>query len=135
MEKAGATPQGMGNQCSVEFNLAYRWHSAISAGDEAYTEKIYEELMGKPADQVSIPELLVGLGKYEQGLDKDSLSVPSATWSGSQTELSMTRTLSTSCPTPVKMWPVSYSPEKPTKGNQKTDDLQVLSVPVTCPRP
>lgn len=71
MEKAGATPQGMGNQCSVEFNLAYRWHSAISAGDEAYTEKIYEELMGKPADQVSIPELLVGLGKYEQGLNKD----------------------------------------------------------------
>ncbi|OJJ87377.1 peroxidase/cytochrome P450 family protein [Aspergillus glaucus CBS 516.65] len=71
MEKAGATPQGMGNQCSVEFNLAYRWHSAISANDEKYTEKIYEELMGKPAEEVTIPELLIGLGKYEANLDRD----------------------------------------------------------------
>ena len=61
----------MGNQCSVEFNLAYRWHSPTSAGDEKYIETIYEDLMGKPADQVSIPELLMGLGKYEQGMDKD----------------------------------------------------------------
>lgn len=71
MEKAGSTPQGLGNQCSVEFNLAYRWHSAISAGDEKWTEQIYEELMGKPAEEVSIPELLTGLGKYEKGLNPD----------------------------------------------------------------
>ena len=71
MEKEGSTPSGMGNQCSVEFNLAYRWHSAISAGDEKYTEQVYKELMGKPAEEVSIPELLMGLGKYEQNLNPD----------------------------------------------------------------
>ena len=70
-EMEGGTPSGLGNQCSVEFNLAYRWHSAISAKDEAYTEHIYEELMGKPADQVSVQELLMGLGKYEKNLEKD----------------------------------------------------------------
>lgn len=65
------TPSGLGNQCSVEFNLAYRWHSAISQKDEEYTERIYEELMGKPADEVSVQELLMGLGKYEKDLDRD----------------------------------------------------------------
>lgn len=68
MDKA---PSGLGNQCSVEFDLAYRWHSAISANDEKYTEKIYEELMGKPAEEVSVQELLMGLGKYEKNLDPD----------------------------------------------------------------
>lgn len=71
MEKSGSTPQGMGNQCSVEFNLAYRWHSPTSAGDEKYIEQIYEDLMGKPAEEVSIPELLMGLGKYEKSMDPD----------------------------------------------------------------
>ncbi|PLN78616.1 peroxidase [Aspergillus taichungensis] len=71
MEGNNTTPSGLGNQCSVEFNLAYRWHSAISANDEKYTESIYEELMGKPAEEISIPELLMGLGKYEKGLDPD----------------------------------------------------------------
>ncbi|KAB8072987.1 heme peroxidase [Aspergillus leporis] len=71
IEGNNPTPSGLGNQCSVEFNLAYRWHSAISANDEKWTEQIYEELMGKPASEVSIPDLLVGLGKYEQGLAKD----------------------------------------------------------------
>lgn len=71
MEGNDTTPSGLGNQCSVEFNLAYRWHSAISANDEKFTEKIYAELMGKPAEEVSIPELLMGLGKYEKGLNPD----------------------------------------------------------------
>lgn len=68
MDKA---PSGLGNQCSVEFNLAYRWHSAISANDEKYTEQIYEELMGKPAEEVTVQDLLMGLGKFEHGLDAD----------------------------------------------------------------
>ncbi|KAF9893021.1 hypothetical protein FE257_012432 [Aspergillus nanangensis] len=66
-----STPSGLGNACSVEFNLAYRWHSAISANDEAWTARIYEDLMGKPAEEVSIPDLMKGLAKYDQGLDKD----------------------------------------------------------------
>ncbi|KAJ5916387.1 hypothetical protein N7504_000402 [Penicillium tannophilum] len=71
MEKAGATPSGLGNQCSVEFNLAYRWHSAIAQKDEKWIEKIYYDLMGKPADQVSMPELLMGMKKVEGMLDAD----------------------------------------------------------------
>ncbi|KAJ5239525.1 hypothetical protein N7468_004144 [Penicillium chermesinum] len=71
MEKAGATPSGLGNQCSVEFNLAYRWHSTISQGDEKWIEQIYYELMGKPAEQVTMPELLMGLKKVEGALDPD----------------------------------------------------------------
>lgn len=68
MEK---TPSGLGNQCSVEFNLAYRWHSAISAGDEQYTQHIYENMMGKPADEVTVQDLLMGLGKMEKNLPAD----------------------------------------------------------------
>lgn len=34
-------PTAQGNQCSVEFNLAYRWHSTIGRQDEAWTEKTY----------------------------------------------------------------------------------------------
>ncbi|KAJ9263257.1 hypothetical protein DTO212C5_7683 [Paecilomyces variotii] len=74
MDKQGGketTPEGLGNQCSVEFNLAYRWHSATSAKDEEWTENVYKELFGKPASEVSMQELLIGLGKYESSLDKD----------------------------------------------------------------
>lgn len=71
MEKLGATPSGLGNQCSAEFNLAYRWHSAISQRDEEWTEMVYKEVFGKPASEVSMQELLVGLGKYDQSLDPD----------------------------------------------------------------
>lgn len=69
--KSDGTPRGVGNQVSVEFNLAYRWHSAISAGDEKWTDTIYKELFGKEADAVSLEELLVGLGKWEHDLPKD----------------------------------------------------------------
>lgn len=55
----------------MEFNLAYRWHSTTSAKDEEWTEKIYEELFGKPASDVSMEELLMGLGKYARDLDPD----------------------------------------------------------------
>ncbi len=37
-------PSGIGNQVSVEFNLVYRWHSAISERDARWTEKMYREM-------------------------------------------------------------------------------------------
>lgn len=55
----------------MEFNLAYRWHSATSYKDEKWTEEVYKELFGKPAEEVSMVELLMGLHKYEQSIDKD----------------------------------------------------------------
>lgn len=71
MQGTHVTPSGLGNQCSVEFNLAYRWHSATSYNDEKWTEEVYKDLFGKPAEDVSMVELLMGLHKYEQSIDKD----------------------------------------------------------------
>jgi len=39
-------PEGVGNQVSVEFNLIYRWHSAISVRDENWTEELMKGLLG-----------------------------------------------------------------------------------------
>jgi linoleate 10R-lipoxygenase len=64
-------PSGLGNQVSFEFNLAYRWHSAISERDEKWTEDVYTELLGKPAEEVSLPELMAGLGKWQRELPRD----------------------------------------------------------------
>lgn len=65
------TPRGVGNQVSAEFAIAYRWHSCISEKDDKWTRDLYKELFGKDADEVSIPELLQGLGKWEKSLDND----------------------------------------------------------------
>ena len=73
---ANGTP---GNQVSAEFNLVYRWHACISERDDEWTKKEYERLFpGKQASEVSLPELLQGLGKWEQGLNEDPLKRPFA---------------------------------------------------------
>ncbi|KAK5938503.1 hypothetical protein PMZ80_009474 [Knufia obscura] len=38
------TAAGCGNQVSCEFNLVYRWHSAISKRDEKWSEAMYEKI-------------------------------------------------------------------------------------------
>ncbi|MCJ1398075.1 hypothetical protein MMC11_001272 [Xylographa trunciseda] len=73
-----SAPRGMGNQVSCEFNLVYRWHAAISAKDEKWTESLYRELFGKEAHEVSLPELLQGLGRWEKSMDKDPHKRPFA---------------------------------------------------------
>ena len=81
MEKAfghDGTPRGVGNQVSAEFNLAYRWHSCISDKDDQWTQNLYRELFGKNAEDISMPELLQGLGKWEHSLDKDPSKRPFA---------------------------------------------------------
>ena len=80
MSKTGhyKTDYGTGNQVSAEFNLAYRWHSAISEKDDQWTQDLYKELFGKSAEDVTLPELLEGLGKWEHGLDKDPQKRPFA---------------------------------------------------------
>ncbi len=51
----------------------YRWHSCISEKDEQWTENMYKEMFGKPASEVNMQELMMGLGKWDQGLDKDPM--------------------------------------------------------------
>jgi len=74
----GSIAWGVGNQVSAEFNLVYRWHSAISKKDEKWTEDLYLELFGKPSSEVSMRELLIGLKKWEAGMDKDPHKRPFA---------------------------------------------------------
>ena len=72
------TPRGVGNQVSAEFAIAYRWHSCISDRDDKWSRNLYKELFGKEAEEVSLPELLRGLAKWEHGLDKDPQKRPFA---------------------------------------------------------
>lgn len=44
------TPRGIGNQVSVEFNMIYRWHSAISSSDEAWTNALFRRIFGPQAN-------------------------------------------------------------------------------------
>ena len=73
-----SAPRGIGNQVSAEFNLVYRWHSAISEKQEMWTENLYKELFGKDARQVSLPELMKGLSLWERSLDMDPQKRPFA---------------------------------------------------------
>jgi hypothetical protein len=73
-----ATPRGIGNQVSAEFNMVYRWHSCVSERDELWTENMYKEMFGKPASEVSEEELLRGLGKWAMSLDPDPHKRPFA---------------------------------------------------------
>ncbi|EAA30613.1 fatty acid oxygenase [Neurospora crassa OR74A] len=68
--------RGTGNVVSAEFNLCYRWHSCISAKDEAWIEDFYYELFGKPGSDLSFHELIMGFGKFEGGIPADPADRP-----------------------------------------------------------
>lgn len=71
-------PRGTGNQVSAEFNLVYRWHSAISQRDDEWTQQLYRKLFGKDSHEVSMQELLVGLSRWEKGMPNDPQQRPFA---------------------------------------------------------
>ncbi|KAI9804221.1 MAG: hypothetical protein M1825_001623 [Sarcosagium campestre] len=76
--KHGA-PRGIGNQVSAEFNLIYRWHSAVSKRDEHWTEAFYAKLFpNKKPDEVTMPELLQRLRKMDQETPDDPHKRPFA---------------------------------------------------------
>ena len=65
--------RGLGNQVTVEFNLLYRFHCAISLEDEKYTEDFMKETMGKASKDpswdpksLSLPEFLREMGEAAQ---------------------------------------------------------------------
>lgn len=65
-------PRGVGNQVSCEFNLLYRFHSAISKRDAKWTRDFYAELFpGEDPCNISMPKLLQGIKKFEQAIPKD----------------------------------------------------------------
>jgi hypothetical protein len=70
-------PEGVGNSVSAEFNLIYRWHSAISERDDKWIQDEYERIFpGKIHKDMPIHELMGGLGKVVAGLPEDPLERP-----------------------------------------------------------
>ena len=67
-------PRGIGNQVSSEFNLLYRFHSAISKRDEKWMTDFFKSLfpnLDKPISELNPQELAQGLLRYEQSIDED----------------------------------------------------------------
>lgn len=69
---SSGTPLGVGNAVSVEFNLVYRWHSAISVKDEKWTIDLYQELFpGKDLGSLKEEDLVNRLREWAMGLNPD----------------------------------------------------------------
>ncbi|KAK8067329.1 hypothetical protein PG997_014076 [Apiospora hydei] len=61
------TSRGLGNQVTVEFNLLYRFHCAISRKDEKYTEEFMKTAMGfRDPSKASLPEFLGTMAAIQQ---------------------------------------------------------------------
>ncbi|KAK4702162.1 linoleate 10R-lipoxygenase, partial [Phenoliferia sp. Uapishka_3] len=68
-----AVERGVGNSCSIEFNILYRWHSAISAEDEKWTEDLFKKVLpDKPFDKMTEADFMTAAGKLKssQGTDR-----------------------------------------------------------------
>ena len=52
------TPRGIGNQVSAEFNMIYRWHSAISNHDEAWANDFFADIFGPDVNPSKIPDFI-----------------------------------------------------------------------------
>ncbi|KAF4339201.1 linoleate diol synthase [Fusarium beomiforme] len=66
------TSRGIGNQVTVEFNLLYRFHCAISRKDEAYTEEFMKEVLHfRDPSNTSLPEFLGTMGAIKQKAAED----------------------------------------------------------------
>ncbi|GAA6030413.1 hypothetical protein JCM8097_009096 [Rhodosporidiobolus ruineniae] len=75
----GFTPRGVGNSVSAEFNILYRWHSAISQKDEKWIEGLFRETIGdKPIEELTEADFgraLAALGR-KQGKDPRAWTIP-----------------------------------------------------------
>ncbi|MCJ1331818.1 hypothetical protein MMC10_008510 [Thelotrema lepadinum] len=70
---------GTGNQVSAEFNCVYRWHTGISERDDAWIQRTYRDLLsGKDPNEVSMPELMAALKRFEATIPADPIERPVA---------------------------------------------------------
>ncbi|KAI8630354.1 heme peroxidase-domain-containing protein [Xylariaceae sp. FL1651] len=61
------TSRGIGNQVTVEFNLLYRFHCAISLKDEAYTEEYMQKVLHfKDPSNTTLPGFLQTMAAIKQ---------------------------------------------------------------------
>ncbi|KAI2466477.1 linoleate diol synthase precursor [Annulohypoxylon bovei var. microspora] len=67
-------PEATGNQVSVEFNLVYRWHSALSKRDEKWvTDEFRKQLGGADPSKASVNEVLQALAGFRRSIPNDPL--------------------------------------------------------------
>ncbi|GAA6048556.1 hypothetical protein JCM3770_006551 [Rhodotorula araucariae] len=68
----GHSPRGTGNCSSAEFNILYRWHTAISAKDEKWLEALFADCIGtKSVDEMTAADLGKTLGVLAQRQGQD----------------------------------------------------------------
>ncbi|KAK2042413.1 linoleate diol synthase [Colletotrichum somersetense] len=61
------TTRGIGNQVTVEFNLLYRFHCAISLRDETYVKEYMKAVLGiEDPDHLSLPQFLKASASEKQ---------------------------------------------------------------------
>lgn len=64
--------RGCGNQVSAEFNLLYRFHSAISEKDDKWTADFFRGVFGnKDPEEITIPDFIQGFLAWEKTIPKD----------------------------------------------------------------
>ncbi|KAL0465912.1 hypothetical protein QR685DRAFT_548000 [Neurospora intermedia] len=75
--EAKEVSRGLGNQVTVEFNLLYRFHCAISRGDEEYLENYLEEYFEKQSrsdwnpKEMGLQEFLMEMGQARERRKND----------------------------------------------------------------
>ena len=67
-----AVERGVGNMVSAEFNLLYRFHSAISQRDSRWTDQFFKSVFGdKDPQEIGLGEFYRGVKKYEDSIPKE----------------------------------------------------------------
>ncbi|TBU62473.1 heme peroxidase [Dichomitus squalens] len=66
--------RGDGNQCSVEFNVLYRWHATTAAADIKWTEDIFNNAfkgVNKPLDKLELSDFIPAVVNTWKQVDPD----------------------------------------------------------------
>lgn len=67
-----AVERGVGNQVSVEFNLLYRFHAAVSKRDDKWTAEFFQGIFGdKKPEAIDLEEFYKGVVRWERGIPKE----------------------------------------------------------------